>query len=148
MICSHHTRTVAFLLVAFVAAASHAQATQQAAPAAPAAPATVGTEPFAPAATSGSSPVTVTVARSYETNASVALPSSSLLADVPNAGSVTEPVLVIPGKPMDAQAIDQAVEDLSVMSRIIEKNAFAQEGTLDAFGDMGALLEHRQTWGV
>lgn len=38
-------------------------------------------------------------------------------------GPVTDAVLVIPGKPMDPQAIGRIVEDLSVMGRIIQKNA-------------------------
>jgi hypothetical protein len=38
-----------------------------------------------------------------------------------NARPATETVLVIPGKPLEAQALDRIVEDLTIMTRIIEK---------------------------
>ncbi|MEN6578387.1 MAG: hypothetical protein ABFD90_18725 [Phycisphaerales bacterium] len=34
----------------------------------------------------------------------------------------TEPVLVVPGKEMDAETVNRLIEDLSVMGRIIERN--------------------------
>jgi hypothetical protein len=51
---------------------------------------------------------------------------NTLLSDSTNANLLTERVLVVPGKPMSPQAIDQAVEDLSVMSRIIQKDAIGE----------------------
>jgi len=47
----------------------------------------------------------------------------SLLVEGAGGDSLTESVLVVPSKPMDPPAVRQAIEDLSVMSRIIEKNA-------------------------
>jgi hypothetical protein len=38
---------------------------------------------------------------------------------------LTEPVLVVPGKEVDAETVGRIVEDLSVMSRILEKNALS-----------------------
>jgi hypothetical protein len=46
----------------------------------------------------------------------------SLLGMLNQAGALTEAVLVIPGNQIEPQAMEQVVEDLSVMSRIIEKN--------------------------
>jgi hypothetical protein len=134
MISSHRTPIVPIFLIIFATVAPYAHARPQVPSAQPAAPAAVATELAAPAATTGTA--TVSVSRSYATKPGVVLPSNSLLADMPTANSLTEPVLVIPGKPMDPQAIDQVVEDLSVMSRILEKNAFGEYYTLGGFGDV------------
>ncbi len=55
-------------------------------------------------------------------------------------GSFTEPVLVVPGKPLEAQALGQAVEDLSVMSRIIEKNVLGDDA---GAGGAWGMIEYR-----
>ena len=138
---SHRTLIVPFLLIVFIAVAPYAQATPQAAPVASAAPAAVASEPAVPTAIPGIA--LRSVSRSYVTKSPAVLPSSSLLAEAPNAGSVTEPVLVVPGKPMDPQTIDQAVEDLSVMSRIFEKNAFGEYYTLGGPGEVSVYELYR-----
>jgi hypothetical protein len=38
-----------------------------------------------------------------------------------STGALTEPVLVVPGKALEPETLDRIVEDLSIMSRIIEK---------------------------
>jgi hypothetical protein len=134
MISSHRTRIVLVLLIVFIAMAPYARATPQAAPAASAAPAAFSIEPVAPPATPGTAPIDMS--RSYTTTPKVVLRSSSMMGEVPNTGSLSEPVLVIPGKAMDPQAIGQTVEDLSVMSRIFEKNAFGEYYTLGGYGEM------------
>jgi len=134
MIASHRIRTMPIFLILFATAAPYAHARPQVPSSQPAAPVAVATEPAAPAATTGTAPLSVS--RSYATTPGVALPSSSMMVDVRTADSLTEPVLVIPGKAMDPQAIDQVVEDLSVMGRILEKNAFGEYYTLGGFGDM------------
>jgi hypothetical protein len=61
----------------------------------------------------------------------------SLLGEVGGVAALTESVLVIPSKPMDGQALGQVVEDLSVMSRIIEKNALGEDaGSAGVWGIM------------
>ncbi len=110
------------LLVTVVAGvASYAAALPQAPVASSAAPSVDATKPVpsqnAPAA---SNPATRQQQQSLQNL------YNQLLVDGVGGGSSAESVLVVPGKPMDPQAIDQAVEDLSVMSRIIEKNALEE----------------------
>jgi len=120
MTFSHHTRQPCIIIMtAFIAAAPYAHAMPQPRPAASQAINSGAVEPGVP---TSAAPAAGT--RSSAANPSVALPYSSLLGDAANA--LTEPVLVVPGKPMDPQAIDRAVEDLSIMSRIIEKNALGE----------------------
>ena len=69
---------------------------------------------------------------------------NSLLGET-GAGSLTEPVLVVPGKPMDPQAIGQAVEDLSVMSRIIEKNTISEYNASGGFGEVTVYNPYRMS---
>jgi hypothetical protein len=68
----------------------------------------------------------------------VATPEASLhvlLSDLAaGEGSLTDAVLVIPGKPTDPQVVGQIVEDLSVMSRIIAKNVLGEYHETRAFG--------------
>jgi hypothetical protein len=154
MISSHHTVLVSFLLIVFLAVAPHAQAAPQATSGTSAAPATAATEPLAPMSSAapadnaggpalpGAVPRTarVSVSRPYPTT-----PGVAVLGEMPGIGSLTEPVLVIPGKPMDPQAVDQAVEDLSVMSRILEKNAFGEYYMLGSPGAMSVLDLYRSS---
>jgi len=74
---------------------------------------------------------------------SLAQLNSLLLSEATGGGPLTEPVLVVPRKPMDPQAVGQAVEDLSVMSRIIEKNALGEYYTLAGFEEMNLLNAYR-----
>jgi len=156
MIPSHRTMLVSFLLIVFLAVAPHAQASPQAASATSAAPATAASEPMASAqpaapATDAAKPAPpaaaprsarLSVSRPYPDNAGVAV-----LGDVPGIGSLTKPVLVIPGKPMDRQAVEQAVEDLSVMSRILDKNAFGEYYSVEGLGGVSLYYAYRvPTW--
>ena len=62
-------------------------------------------------------------------------PLQSLFNDLgAGQGRLSDAVLVIPGKPMDQQTIGQIIEDLSVMSRIIAKNALGEYQGGSAFG--------------
>jgi len=65
---------------------------------------------------------------------------NSLLSEAAGVGSLTEPVLVVPGKPLDEQALGQAVQDLSIMSRIIEKNALGEYSTS---GSLWGMIEYK-----
>jgi hypothetical protein len=124
------------LLIVFATGmASYAAAVPQAAPASSAAPSTgiVQPTPSAGNAPRRASPTRDDYVNLYE----------SLLTDAPGRTSLTEPVLVVPGRPMDAQAIDQAVEDLSIMSRIIEKNALGEYDRLGGFGATELLGRYR-----
>jgi len=53
-------------------------------------------------------------------------------------GPLPDAVLVIPGKPLDPQAVGQIAEDLSIMSRIIQKNALAEYQGAGGPGGYGA----------
>ena len=108
------------LVTAFIAVAPYAHAMPQSRPAASQAINSGAVEPGVPASTAP-----VAAIRPAASKPPVAMPYSSLLGGADNP--LTEPVLVVPGKPMDAQAIDQAVEDLSIMSRIITKNALGED---------------------
>jgi len=121
MTFSHLTRhPCTLLMVAFIGVASYGQAARQAQPAAPAAARSGVVQPVAPM-----SPTPAARVGAARTDLRMALPSDALLG-LP-ASTLTEPVLVIPGKPMDPQAIDQAVEDLSIMSRILGKTVAGED---------------------
>lgn len=138
---SHRAWIWPILLIVFAAAAVQAQATQGASLAPSAAPSTGAARPEAPMATLKTA--SVGMSRPSATRPRVVVPSSnSLLADVPNASLLTEPVLVVPGKQMNPQAIDQTIEDLSVMSRIIEKHAFGE------YSAGGGLSDYRAVAGI
>jgi hypothetical protein len=124
------------LLVVFATdVASNVAAAQQAAAAPPPAPSAGIVQPTPVA---GNAPRAVSRAR----GSSVSL-YDSLVGDAAGRTSLTEPVLVVPGKPMDAQAIDQIVEDLSIMSRIIEKNALGDDYTPGGLEAMELLSTYR-----
>jgi hypothetical protein len=67
----------------------------------------------------------------------------STIGDLVNAGSPTESVLVVPGKPMDPQAVGQMAEDLSIMGRIIEKNALGEYRGPAGIGGVNTFV-----WGI
>jgi len=114
-------------MVAFIAVALYGQAAPQAQPAAPVAASSGVVQPVAPMSTTPTARV-----GPARTDLRMALPSDALLGLPSN--TLTEPVLVIPGKPMDPQAIDQAVEDLSIMTRILGKTVTTQELAGDVTG--------------
>jgi hypothetical protein len=64
-----------------------------------------------------------------------------------NGRPSTETVLVIPGKPLEAQALDRIVEDLTIMGRIIEKD-LSPEVAAAAPGDVFVIgMDHPGTMG-
>ena len=128
----HRTQLLYILLTVSVShAALYAQTAQ--APAQASAPARSASE----IGTASTGPVSVT----RQTRQSLALPYNPLLGDP--ASPLTESVLVVPGKPMDPQAVGQTVEDLSIMSRIIEKNALGESSTLGGLGEVSAYTFYR-----
>jgi len=130
MTFSHCTRHLSIiLLIALIA--RHAHAVQQGQPGAPQAAGAIAVKPALPASEAPAAGV-----RSSRASPGAVLPSSSLLGVMTNA--LTEPVLVVPGKSMDPQAIDQAVEDLSIMSRIIEKNVAGDDHTAGLVGSIAS----------
>ncbi|MEN6423804.1 MAG: hypothetical protein ABFE13_00465 [Phycisphaerales bacterium] len=56
----------------------------------------------------------------------------------------TEPVLVVPGKEMDAETVNRLIEDLSVMGRIIERNASNVLESADS--DAASLYRRMRFW--
>ena len=63
------------------------------------------------------------------------------IGELPGGAALTEPVLVIPDAQMEPDALDQVVEDLSIMSRIIQKN-LSQDltlGPVPLLGDLGTM---------
>lgn len=79
------------------------------------------TDPFAANAPLSSTTYTTRVA----TNTPVAAGTvpTSRFAFQPGSGRLPEPALVVPGKEVDIETVNRIVEDLMVMSRIIERNS-------------------------
>jgi len=130
-----HLRHI-FLVVFTAGVVPYSAAMEDATIATSAAPRGAAVQPSAPvdAAAYG-----LSTAQQYRTS-----PYGSLLGDTGGGSPLTEPVLVVPGQPMDPQVLGQIVEDLSVMSRIIEKNALAEYYyTLGGFGEMTAYNAYR-----
>lgn len=116
-------------LIALIAAAPHARA-QTDEPSLPT-PAGVST----PATTITPVAATVPHPPGYGARAYGAPAYDTLVLNGAGVNTLTEPVLVVPAKPMDPKALDQVIEDLSIMARIIEKNALGgdQAGAVSSF---------------
>lgn len=121
------------LLVVLAAGAAYAQALPPAASEPPATAVVVTTPPAV------STSRTVSVQTTGEPAArSVSLFDSSMIG----TGAQPSAVLVVPGKALDAEALDRIVEDLTIMGRIIEKGLSPEFTSAAADVFVGVRMDH------